>query len=206
LAADDVDVAGTNALPGASDGLFVHSGLYGAYLGQFPADGSLSQTVATTVGQRYVISFWLTSVPYQGSTTPNDFSAFWNNSALYFETNLPAFDWTNMQFVVPATSTSATLEFNFNNVPGAFGLDDVRVEPVPAPVVQSVILTGSDITLNWSGIANLSYQIQSASDLGSPNWTNISPVVTASSNGVSASAPATNASQQFYRVILLPGQ
>ncbi len=33
LAADDVDVAGTNALDGEPDGLFVHSGLYGAYLG-----------------------------------------------------------------------------------------------------------------------------------------------------------------------------
>ena len=68
LAADDVDVAGTAALPGQPDGLFVHSGLYGAYLGEwawdgYPAVGSLSQTVATTASQQYLVSFWLTCVP-----------------------------------------------------------------------------------------------------------------------------------------------
>ena len=131
LAADDVDVAGTAALPGQPDELFVHSGLYGAYLGEWaspyltpvpPAVGSLSQTVATTAGQQYLVSFWLTCVPdSQGVTTNNEFIAKWNNSTLYAQTNLGAFGWTNLQFVVPATTASTTLEFDFNNDPGAFG-------------------------------------------------------------------------------------
>ena len=97
LAADDVDVAGTAALPGQSDGLFVHSGLYGAYLGEwawdgYPAVGSLSQTVATTADQPYLVSFWLTCVPDdQGVTTNNQFIAKWNNSTLYARTNLHCF-------------------------------------------------------------------------------------------------------------------
>jgi hypothetical protein len=204
LAADDAEVAGTNVLAGAADAQFVHSGLYGAYLGQFPADGSLSQAVATRPGQEYLVSFWLTSVASQGSTTPNDFAVSWNGSTLYAQTNLGAFGWTNLQFAVPATATSTTLEFDFDNVPAAFGLDDVRVEAVPAPVFQSVTLTGSIITLTWSGIANRSYQVQSASDLSNPNWTNASAAVTASGDLVSAPEPIGTASQQFYRVMLLP--
>jgi hypothetical protein len=204
LAGDDVDVAGTNALIGAADALFVHSGLYGAYLGEYPTDGSLSQTVATTVGQQYAVSFWLTSVAYEGATTPNDFTARWNDLILYTQTNLAAFGWTNLQFVVPATATRSTLEFDFSNVPAGFGLDDVRVEAVPGPVLQSVTLTGSTITLTWSGLANRSYQVQSAGDLGNPNWANVGAVVTASDDLVSASEPISTDSRQFYRVILLP--
>jgi hypothetical protein len=208
LAADDADVAGTNALPGASDGLFVHSGLYGAYLGEWawegsPAIGSLSQSVATKPGQEYLVSFWLTSVALQGLTNQNDFAVSWNGSTLYAHTNLDAFGWTNLQFVVPATAKSTTLEFDFDNVPTAFGLDDVRVETVPAPVLQSATITGSNITFTWSGIANLSYQVQSASNLSNPNWTNVAAAVTAPGDLVSVSEPLIPASQQFYRVILL---
>jgi hypothetical protein len=41
--------------------------------------------------------------------------------------------------------------------------------------------------------------------LGNPKWANIGAAVTASGNVVSASAPIGTATQQFYRVILLPG-
>ena len=206
LAADDVDVAGTNALGGEPDGLFVHSGLYGAYLGQYPTDGSLSQTVATQPGQQYLVSFWLTSVPYQGATTPNDFTVKWNGSALYAQTDLDAFDWTNLQFIVPATSKSATLEFDFNNVPGAFGLDDITVGTVPAPVFQSAVMTNGNLTFAWSGLANFSYQIQSATSLSNPNWTNVSTPVTASGETTSASEPVGTSPRRFYRVVLLPNR
>jgi hypothetical protein len=204
LASDDVDVAGTNALNGEADVLFVHSGLYGAYLGQFPTDGSLAQTLATKAGQQYLVSFWLTSVPYEGATTPNDFAASWNDSTLYDQTNLDAFGWTNLQFVVTATSANATLEFDFNDVPGAFGLDDVSVETVPAPVFQSVTLADGAITFTWSGVPNLSYQIQSATSLSNPSWTNLDAPIISTGNVASASESVGTASQQFYRVILLP--
>lgn len=207
LASDDVDVAGTNALDGEADILFVHSGIYGAYLGEYPDEGSLSQTVVTTAGQSYVVSFWLTCVPYQGETTPNDFTAKWNGSTLFAQTNLDAFGWTNLQFAVPATTSRTTLEYDFSNVPGAFGLDDITVEPIPPPMFQSVAMTPGNITLTWRGIANASYQIQSVASLGSLNWTNVSIPITASNNNMmSASEPIGTASQQFYRVVLMPPQ
>ncbi len=213
LSADDADVAGAEALPGQPDAQFVRSGLYGGYLGEWaspdlspvpPAVGSLSQAVATTAGQQYLVSFWLTCVPdSSGVTTNNQFIAKWNNSALYAQTNLNAFGWINLQFVAPATSTRTALEFDFNNDPGAFGLDDVTVELVPAPVFQPVVRTGGAINLTWSSVSNVAYQVQSAGSLSNPIWTNVVEV-TAVGTLTSTTQPVGSGKQQFYRVILLP--
>jgi hypothetical protein len=60
----------------------------------------------------------LTCVPDdQGVIINNEFIAKWNNSTIYAQTNLNAVAWTNLRFVVPATSAKTTLEFDFNNDP-----------------------------------------------------------------------------------------
>ena len=210
LAADDTDVAGTAALTGQPDALFVHSGIYGGYLGEWawngnPAVGSLAQSVATTVGQKYLVSFWLTCVPDdQGVTTNNQFTAKWSGLKLYARTNLNALGWTNLQFVVPAIATRTTVEFDFNNDPGAFGLDDVTVQPVPGPVLNSVAVAGGVITFNWSAILNVSYQLQSNTNLSPAGWANLGSAFLATNNSVSASISVGNAKKQFYRVVLSP--
>jgi subtilase family serine protease len=210
LAADDADVAGTAALPGQPDRLFVHSGLYGAYLGEYswngyPAVGSLLQTVATKPSQQYLVSFWLTCVPdNQGVTTNNDFAAKWNNSTLYAQTNLGASGWTNLQFVVPATTASTKLEFDFNNDPGAFGLDNITVEPVPAPILNTAAVSGGNITFSWNAILNVSYVVQSTTNLNGSNWTNLGSSILATNNVMNISIPIGNAPAAFYRVAISP--
>jgi hypothetical protein len=214
LSADDADVAGMEALPGQPDGQFVRSGLYGAVLGEWaspylspisPAVGSLSQAVATKAGQQYLISFWLTCIPDEnGVTTNNQFIAKWNNSKLYAQTNLNAFGWTNLQFVVPAIATKTSLEFDFNNDPGAFGLDDVTVQPVPGPVINSTAVSIGKIAFSWSAFSNVSYQIQSTTNLSNSGWANLGSPILATNNVVNVSLPIGNAQNQFYRVILSP--
>jgi len=83
-------------------------------------------------------------------------------------------------------------------------LDDVSVETVPAPVFQSVTVADGAITLTWSGVPNLSYQIQSATSLSNPDWTNLDAPIIPTGNLVSASESVGTAPQRFYRVILLP--
>ena len=210
LAADDADIAGAQALPGQPDGLFVRAGLYGAYLGEwawgaYPAVGSLSQAVTTTANQKYLVSFWLTCLPDStGMTTNNQFIAKWNNAKLYARTNLNAFGWTNLQFVAPATAARTTLEFDFNNDPGAFGLDEVTVQPVPQPVVYSASVSSGNIAFSWSAVLNVSYQIQAATNLSSSAWANLGSPIVATNNVVNVSLPLGNAPKQFYRVILSP--
>ncbi len=205
LAADGADVAGQAALPGQPDGLFVHSGLYGGYLGQWPNNGTLSQTVPTTAGQKLLVSFWLTSVSdNQGGTVPNGFVAKWNGATLFMATNLPVFAWTNLQYMVSSAGTSGALEFDFNNTPGAFGLDDVTVQTLPAPLLNSAMVTGGNIALSWSAFMNVSYQIQSRTDLAQPGWTNVGSPFLATNNLVQVSLPIGNAPSRFYRVVMSP--
>jgi hypothetical protein len=204
LAGDDTDVAGTYALPGVADALFVHSGIYGGYLGQWPNNGTLSQSVPTFAGQRLLISFWLTSITNnQGETTPNAFVAKWNGSTLFTSTNLPAFRWTNLQYVVSSANTSGTLEFDFNNTPGAFGLDDVTVQTT-APILNSTKVSGGNISFSWDAFANLSYQIQSTTNLTSAVWANVGNPIPATNTVITVSLPRGNAPKQFYRVAILP--
>lgn len=205
LAADDLDVAGQDALPGQPDELFVHSGIYGGYLGQWPDNGTLSQTVPTTAGQQLLVSFWLTSIPDQnGETTPNGFAAKWNGSALFTSTNLPASGWTNMQYIVPSAGASGTLEFDFNNTPGAFGLDDVTVQTVPAPIINSTVVSGGNVTLSWGAIMNIPYVIQSTTNLSGSGWSNLGSPIVATNTVMNVSIPTSNASSGFYRVIMSP--
>ena len=205
LAGDDADVAGQAALPGEPDELFVHSGIYGGYLGQWPDNGTLSQTIPTVAGQKLLVSFWLTSVPdSQGNTTPNGFAAKWNGSTLFIATNLPALGWTNLQYIVSSAGTSGTLEFDFNNTPGAFGLDDVTVQALPAPILNSAMVSGGNIALSWSAFTNVSYQIQSRADLAQSGWTNVGSPFLATSNLVQVSLPIGNTPTQLYRVVMSP--
>jgi hypothetical protein len=204
LAGDDLDVAGQEALPGQPDPLFVHSGLYGGYLGNWPNNGTLSQTVPTTAGQQLMISFALTSVPDSSSnTTPNGFVAKWNGATLFMGTNLPAFGWTNMQYIVSASGASGTLEFDFNNSPGAFGLDDITVQTVPGPILSSTAVSGGNINFSWNAIVNNSYLIQSTADLAG-SWTNVGSVIVATNTVMNVSLPIGSAPKGFYRVIMSP--
>ena len=210
LAGDDTDVAGEPALEGQPDGAFVRSGLYGGYLGEWawegnPAVGSLAQSVATTVGRKYLVSFWLTCVPDStGVTTNNLFIAKWNNAKVYAQTNLNAFGWTNLEFVVAATAATTPLEFDFNNDPGAFGLDDVTVQPVPGPVLTSAAITKGNITFSWGGYLNVAYQIQATTNLSTSAWANVGSSILATNSVIQVSLPVGNAPEQFYRVIVAP--
>jgi len=208
LAADDADVAGEPALSAAEpDGLFVNSGLYGAYLGETvedgPAVGSLSQSLATTPGQRYLVSLWLNSLPGDGGVATNNlFRVKWNNSALFAQTNMSADGWTNLQFVVPAVFAHTPLEFDFNNEPAAFGLDDVTVQPVPGPVLNATVVSKGNLAISWNAILNVSYQIQSSTNLGISGWSNVGSQILATNNVMSVSLPMGNAPGQFYKVII----
>ena len=202
LAYDDTNVAGTDALPNVPDQSFVHSGIYGAYLGQWPfngdpVNGTLSQTIPTAAGEKLQISFWLTSVADASNDPPtNGFAVFWNGSTLFMKTNVTA-SWTNMQYTVFSSGSSGTLQFEFNNTPGAFGLDDVTVSGILAPSIQSV-LSGANVVISWPTSAT-GYQLQSNTNLNTTNWVTVAPPFTTNGNAISASVPHSG-TQKFFRL------
>jgi len=53
-------------------------GTYYAVLGPVGSDGTLSQTITTTLGTSYTLNFWLNAV----GDSPSDFGASWDGTAV----------------------------------------------------------------------------------------------------------------------------
>jgi Pro-kumamolisin, activation domain/Domain of unknown function (DUF5011)/Immunoglobulin domain/Viral BACON domain len=111
-----------------------HSGNYAAALGQVTTLANLSQTLPTSAGQTYLLSLWLDSpsVSHQ-KLTPNEFMVEWNGITLFDKTNIGRIGWTNLQFIVKATDSTAVLQFGARDDNWYLGLDDVSVTPISPP-------------------------------------------------------------------------
>jgi hypothetical protein len=105
-----------------------HSGTFGAFMGPVGSDGTLSQTLATTAGGIYSVSYWLAS---QAGATTNDFSASFNGVTIAGSVlnNAGAFGYTQFTFSgLVATTNSTVLGFTFRNDDSFWLLDDVSVD------------------------------------------------------------------------------
>jgi subtilase family serine protease len=177
--------------------LVVHSGSYGAFLGDtFVA--TLSQTLPTIPGDLYLLSFWLDN-PVSGAT--QIFQVNWNGTSLYSVTNPPVYSWTNFEFIATAAGND-TLQFGAENDPNYFGLDDVSVVRIPPPAFKSIAHTATTIELGWNTASNLVYQVQYTTNLFQPNWSNLTLPITATSNTLTIWDSIT--SQRFNRLLILP--
>ncbi|MDP3072134.1 MAG: VPDSG-CTERM sorting domain-containing protein [Opitutaceae bacterium] len=115
---------------------FPHSGTNHAAFGEYPGFGNLSQTLTTSIGESYTLSFWLFHPvsPAQFGQTPNGFNVSWNGSTLssFTLTDAGPFAYTNFTVSgLVATSTSTTLQFGFSHRPNYWVLDDVSVTAGP---------------------------------------------------------------------------
>jgi hypothetical protein len=105
------------AYPGGENGPFY------AVLGPPGSDGTLSQTLATTPGANYTLSFWMASV----GNDPSDFSAFWNGTQVYAAANpSTGGGWQLFSFTATGTGND-TITLGFRDDPGYIALDNVSV-------------------------------------------------------------------------------
>ncbi len=187
----------------STSALYVYSGNYGALMGPQGSRSYLSQTLPTTAGQLYLLSLWLDS---PDGLTPNDFSASWNGATLLDQANLPAVGWTNLQYLVMATGPSTVIQFGFRNDQSYFGFDDVSVVPVAMPAFQSVVRTGSSLSFVWNAQPGLTYEVQYATRLIPPDWTNLGNALTATNRLLMLSDPMGPGrdAMRLYRVLLVP--
>jgi hypothetical protein len=126
----------------------VHSGSFSAEAGPDTSLGFLSQTLSTTLGTNYTISFWLEN---GDNIFNNEFDVEWNSTTLSDQTNLPfAEEFTHYTFNVTGTG-SDTLTFSFFNFDNFFFLDDVSVNStalVPEPSSMALLVSGI-LGLGW---------------------------------------------------------
>ena len=160
-----------SSTPGFS--FVVHSGRYMALLGDIQV-ATLSQALSTVPGQCYLLSLWLDN-PSSGNNQV--FRVNWNTApaatnTLFSIVNPPAFSWTNLQFLVSATSTNTTLQIQAENDPNFFGLDDISLTPIPVPVFQTCLAATNGFRLSWSTALGVAYQVQYKTNLLQTNWKN----------------------------------
>src|SRR5262245_22728486 len=140
----------------AVDRFSPHSGSFGAGLGTsfpdprfpitLPSTGSITQTLATTVGVSYNIEFWLNT-----AVKPNFLSVSFGGIVLDSLTDittspsiLPAV-YALFSYTALASSASTDLVFTFQHDPWVWDLDDVSVEAaaaVPEPGSLPLIVAG----------------------------------------------------------------
>jgi subtilase family serine protease len=184
---------------------FIHSGTYGAFLGDSPQIAILSQTVNTFPGQGYLLSFWLAN-PTAGPV--QQFLVNWNTNSpatnrIYYLTNPPVLPWTNLTFVVTAAGTNTTLQFGARNDPQGFGLDDVTLIPIPVPSFTALAKNPASLVFTWNTLAGVGYQVQYQTNLLETNWLIISNI-TATASATSFTNAASVDPQGFYRIRQLP--
>jgi hypothetical protein len=180
---------------------YVHSGQFGAQFGSYNAT-YLSQTIPTSPGTSYVLSFWL-DPDGQGSV-----GVAWDGQYRLWWAVLGATGWTNLQYDVTATQTNTPLQFMLQDAPAYLGLDDVRVtqyvlvSPKTATPVQMLApqVSHGNLGFGFQTVPGQNYTIQQATNLAFPNW-----VTCTNFTGTGApylfTAPATSTQPQiFFRV------
>ena len=147
-------IGGNTANPGGNyygvDSFDAHSGNDGAFMSQDFVDGgkvpvTLSQTLATTAGAEYEVSFYLEqdTVPTTGYT--HAFSALFGSTTMLSlspTVTLPGSvgSFVDYTFFETASSASTTIQFSFENDDNYWSFDDVSVTLVPEP--STLIPTG----------------------------------------------------------------
>jgi uncharacterized repeat protein (TIGR03803 family) len=182
-----------------------HSGTYGAQLTASGALRYLSQTLSTTTGAVYSISFWLDNAV---SHTNNEFQVSWNGTVLLDMTNFPVTGWTNIQLTVTATAGVSTLQFGYRNDSAYFGLDDIGVSSVQLLVIGNLSFSGTNLVLSGiGGLSNRTYFVLMGTNLTEPFdlWTPVATNVLGADGNfsiIATNAVKPGAQQRFYRLQL----
>jgi hypothetical protein len=101
---------------------------------------TIEQTIATTVGNTYVVSYWLKLIDSDASNEFKfDFGSFTGQGQL---TNSTGFNWRQVTQEFTADSSLMLLKFYGRVVSDAYYLDDVSVTEQSVPVPASLPLLG----------------------------------------------------------------
>ncbi len=187
------DISRTFVDDGSRSGFTPHSGSYLAILGTSGNLGYISQTLSTTPGTSYLLSFFLKN----RFLDPVSFLVSWNGNALFNVTNYSISGWGYQQLTATATGLNTIIQIGFEDDFQEFALDDISVVtlgPAPLSVTTTSLPTGVDGFFYGQQLSALS---------GHPpySWSLISgslpPGLTLAANGLISGMPTTNGAFNF---------
>ena len=182
-----------------------------------PPYAGVSQTLTTTPGQVYRLSFSLGAdedvFAYRGPVSVMAIAGAVSNVFTLTPTNGATGNvWTNFALDFTATTNATLLTLVGTAATGGayLGLDNVSVIPLtaapPELLITAVEKIGNNLRLSFASAASASYAIQSRTNLVVGNWTTLADS-TNSGNGATLQVTVTNAflaPLRFYRVWQLP--
>ncbi|WP_462176751.1 DUF642 domain-containing protein [Pseudoalteromonas gelatinilytica] len=106
------------------------------------ANYSISQTIATTVGNQYELSFYY-SARVTGNEATNNAEVLWNGEPLALVSSSEK-GWTKYSFIVEADSASSVLSFSGAGTSDSYGafIDNVVLTEITAPCSVTIGLYG----------------------------------------------------------------
>jgi len=100
-----------------------NSGAYGGFFGPIGDLGYIAQTLTTTAGQTYSLTYYFTN-----SGSPNEFVVYWDGMIISDQSDLGDFPYASITVDgVTASGDSTELKFGFRNDPSYILFDDVSV-------------------------------------------------------------------------------
>ena len=118
--------------------------------------------------------------------------------------------WTPSQPLVPGTDTITTVVTNNNpydlvnprlTATNSFQVTVTGVNGVPA--IETIVFDRGNLVLTWTAVSGKKYRLQFNNAPGTSQWTDLPPDVLASGPTVTVTNAIGNASQRFYRVLLV---
>jgi hypothetical protein len=126
-----------------------HTGNFSAEFNGINTFGDLSQSIATTAGKTYNISFFLMN----NGGPNNEFKASFAGFQGVDVVNANGFAFTQFNFTAVATGPTSLLQFDAFQNPSRFRLDDISVTVAPAvPEASTTVSLGLLLALGLSGL------------------------------------------------------
>lgn len=102
----------------------------------------ISQTVDTTAGQTYHLSYWY--APRVGNPATDGIDVYWNGTLLTNNNSGTPGTWRQFEFDVIGTGSPGTLKFAATGTAETYGgsLDNVSLFAVPEPATYGLMLAG----------------------------------------------------------------
>jgi hypothetical protein len=98
---------------------------------------------------------------------------------------------------------AGTYSLIVSNALGSAASSGAVLTVIPAPSILSITLSQGVVAVTFSTVAGRTYQLQSAPDLISGNWTPVGRSFQATGGTATKTGAAVSNTQQFYRIELV---